>query len=405
LSGRPGLTVRTRAVPGMPVIAVRLWLAGGARREALPGQSLVTGRALSEGTAARGWRQIADDAEALGAQLNSFGGFETYGVSIDALAADWERALEWAAELVLSPSFPEDRCAWVAKQASAELEGLRDQPEVETNLAFLEHLFTPHPRSRPLQGSGESLARITAEDCAAFHRGILPAGVLATVAGEIDEDAVRRRLEELFAGLPAAAASPPEPPAPVGMAEDRREVATHARDQVHLYLGQTTVPRNHPDFAALEVLSVILGGAGLSGRIPSRIRESEGLAYSAYAQATMGSGLDPGRLVAYVGTSLANAEKAEQGLREEFVRLLADGVTDEEMTEAMAYSLGSEPFQRETARQWADLLAEAERYRLPIDDTAWRMAEIAAVDRQAVEAAARRHIDPAKFKVTVGLPG
>lgn len=400
------LTVRTRRVPGASVVAVRLWLAGGARLEEIPGQSLVTGRTLSEGSAKRDWRQIADEAEAWGMELASFGAFESYGVSVDALAADWQRALDQAAELVLSPSFPEDRTAWMARQAAAELEGLCDQPDVATGLAFLEHLFAPHPRSRPLHGGAESLARITAVDCARFHETVLPRGVVATVAGEIDEEAVQKHLEDLFATLPPPRGEAPAPPPPQGLPEARREIRTHARDQVHLYLGQITVPRRHPDYAALEVLAVILGsGAGLSGRIPTRIREREGLAYTAYAQAVAGSGLDPGRLVTYVGTSTETADRAEQGLREELARLLEDGVTEDEVTEARAYLLGNEPFQRETARQWADVLAESVRYDLPLDDTAWRMAEIAGVDRRAVEEAARRHIDPAKLKVTVGLPG
>lgn len=401
-----GLTVRARRVPGAPVIAVRLWLVGGARLETLPGLGVVTGRTLSEGTAERDWRRIADEAEARGMQLGSFGYFESYGVSVDALAEDWERALEWAAEMVLAPTFPDDRAAWMARQAAAELEGLKDQPDAATSLAFLEHLYSPHPRSRPVQGDAESLARITADDCREYHRRILRHGVVATVAGQIDEEGVARRLEDLFADLPPPSGELPHLAPPVGLPEARHEIETHAKDQVHLFLGQVTVPRHHPDYAALDALAVILGsGAGLSGRIPGRIREREGLAYSAYAQTVAGSGLDPGRLLAYVGTSAATADLAEQGVREELVRLLEDGVTDQEVEDARAYLLGNEPFQRETARQWADTLAEALRYGLPLDDTGWRMAEIAAVDKAKIEAAARRHIDPAKLKVTVGLPG
>ena len=137
------------------------------------------------------------------------------------------------------------------------------------------------------------------------------------------------------------------------------------------------MPRRHPDYAALELLAVILGsGAGLTGRIPARIREREGLAYTAYAQTVAGSGLDPGRLVAYVGTSPATVEKAERGVVEEITRLVEDGIEDAELEEARAYLLGREPFRRETARQWADLLIEAEEYGIPLDDFEHRKAEL-----------------------------
>ena len=113
---------------------------------------------------------------------------------------------------------------------------------------------------------------------------------------------------------------------------------------------------------------------------------------------------DPGRLVAYVGTSPATVERARLGVIEEITRLVEEGIEEPELEEARAYLLGREPFRRETARQWADILVEAEHYGLPLDDPDQRKAELAALDRAAVEAAARRHVRPDDLRVTVGLP-
>lgn len=400
----PEISVRVRRVEGAPVVAARLWVPAGARVEPLPGQSLLTGRMLSEGTRTRDWRRIAGEAEDKGMVLSSFGTFECHGVSVDALARDWELALEWAVELMLTPSFPEDRCTWLVKQAAAELESLADQPEVKTVWGFLNQLYAPHPRSRPLHGSEEGLLRLTPADCDELHRRALTNGVLASVAGVVDEDAVRRKLESLLSHLPRTADPLPEPPRPVGTSEPC-QIETEAEDQAHLYIGHLTVPRRHPDYAALELLAVILGsGAGLTGRIPNRIRESEGLAYSAHAQTVSGAGLDPGRLMAYVGTAPATVERARIGVIEEITRLVEDGVEDSELEEARAYLLGREPFRRETARQWADLLVEAQHYELPFDDPEARKTELNILDKTAVEAAARRHIRPENLRVTVGLP-
>jgi zinc protease len=396
--------VRVKRVEGAPVVAIRLWLRAGAREETLPGQALLAGRMLSEGTRGRDWRRIAEEAENKGMMLQSFGTFESIGLSLDALAKDWELALEWAAELLLESSFPEDRCAWLGKQAAAEMESLRDQPDVKTAWGYLEQLYTPHPRSRPLHGSEESLLAITPDDCAAFHRRSQAHGVLAAVAGVVDEDAVRERLAGLLSRAPVDAERFHAPPAPVGLGP-RHVVPLEDSDQAHLYIGHLTVPRQHPDYTALELLSVVLGsGAGLTGRIPARIREREGLAYTAYAQTVAGAGLDAGRMYAYVGTSPSTVEKAERGAAEEITRLIEDGIEDAEMEEARAYLLGREPFRHETARQWADLLIEAEEYNLPLDDFAHRKAELEALDRKTVEAAARTHIHPEELRVTVGMP-
>ncbi len=399
------LAMRVRRVEGAPVVAVRLWFRAGARVETIPGQALLTGRMLTEGTRTRDWRKIADDAESKGMILSSYGTFECHGVTVDALARDWEQALDWAVELLFDSSFPEDRCAWTAKQAAAELESLADQPDVKTAWGFLDQLYAPHPRRRPLHGSVDSLLGLTPDDCLGFHRAALQQGMLATVAGVLDEDAVRARLERLLSGFETVPAPFPEPPAPAGL-PDRYLVETEAEDQAHLYIGHLTVPRHHPDFTALELVAVVLGsGAGLTGRIPMRIREQEGLAYSAHAQTVAGAGLDPGRLVAYVGTAPATVEKAETGVKEEIARLVEGGIEESELEEARSYLLGREPFRRETARQWADLLTEAAQYDLPLDDPALREQELRALDLATIQDVIRRHLRPQDLRVTVGLPG
>ncbi|HEX4963023.1 MAG TPA: pitrilysin family protein [Thermoanaerobaculia bacterium] len=395
---------RVKRVEGAPVVAVRLYLQAGSREEVLPGQALVTGRMLTEGTRSRDWRRIAEEAESKGMSLESTGHFESIGVSVDALAKDWELALEWAVEILLDPIFPADRAAWTARQAAAELESLADQPDVKTMWGFLEQLYTPHPRCRPTHGTVESLLSLTPGDCAAFHQRSQAHGIVAAVAGVVDEDAVRDRLIRLLGRPGVDAERYPPPSAPVGLGP-RHVVSLEASDQAHLYIGHLTVPRRHPDYAALELLAVVLGsGAGLTGRIPARIREREGLAYTAFAQTVSGAGFDAGRLLTYVGTSASTVEQAERGVVEEITRLVADGIEDSELEEARAYLLGREPFRHETARQWADLLVEAEEYDLPLDDFAHRKTELEALDRAAVEAAARRHLHPEALQVTVGMP-
>lgn len=402
----PRLDLRVRRVPGVPVVAVRIWLRGGARAEPRPGVSWATGRMLTEGTAEHDWRALAIATEDRGATLHGFGGYEAHGVAVDALAADWEQALAWAAELVLSSSFPSDRLAWVRRQGETELESDWDQPETRTSWAFLEHLYSPNPRGRPVQGNRESLAALDPEACRELHAASLARGVIVAVSGEIAEEAVRSRLEELFAPLLGGTATLADPPPAVGLPAERREIPSGAVDQAHLYLGHLTVPRLHPDHAALELLGVALGsGAGLTGRIPERLREREGLAYTAQAAVVAGASSEPARLVIYVATSPRTLEQAERSAREELQRLLEGGLGQEEFEEARTYLLGREPFRRETARQWAELLAEGAYWGLPLDDAGWCERELLVLDRAQVEDAARRHLRPEALKVTVGLPG
>ncbi|MEM7357380.1 MAG: pitrilysin family protein, partial [Acidobacteriota bacterium] len=318
---------------------------------------------------------------------------------------DWPRVLDWLAELALEPSFPADRVDWIRRQAAAELESLLDQPEVRAHRAFLEQLYQPHPYARPLQGDPASLARLTPADCAAFHARVLARGGVAVVTGEIDEAEVEQRLREVFADLAGPAEVAPRGAAPVGLGSARREVAAGDADQAHLYAGHLSLPNNHPDLPALEVVGVVLGsGAGMSGRLPERIREQEGLAYASDVNVAAGAGIDAGRLVAYVGTAPATLDQAERAVREELTRLVNDGIEQQELDDARAYLIGRDPFRRETARQWANLLAESELYGLPIDRPEWVVETLEGLTLDEVHRVARRWIRPDEIRVTVGLP-
>ncbi|HVS15343.1 MAG TPA: pitrilysin family protein [Thermoanaerobaculia bacterium] len=394
-----------RRVPGVSVCAVRLYLRGGVHAEPLPGAGALTARMLAEGTSARGWERLAADLEDRGMALATHGTIEAHGLTLDALASDWERALETAAEIAFESAFDPERFEWQRQQTLAEIESLADQPDVVAGWAFLEQLYHPHPSGRPALGDPDSLRALRVEDCARFHRDGLDRGVVLVVAGDVAEAAVERRIEELFGGLAGAAAPCSALPVPAGLTERRREVTVPSRDQAHLFLGHLTVDRYHPDLPALEVLGVVLGsGDGLAGRIPNRVREEEGLAYSVQANAASGCGSAPGRLAVYVGTAEATAERAERAVREELERLVGEGVEADEVAAARSYLLGREPFRRETARQWADLLAESLFYGLPYDDPEWTRAALERVDEAAITAAIRRHLRVEELRVTVGRP-
>jgi len=407
--------IRIRRVSGAPVVAVRVWLPGGSTAEAQPGQALLSGRLLLEGTKTRNWRRISDQAEERGIAIAADAGYEAQGLSIDALADDWERALDWAAELVRGSVFPEERCRWLAQQATAELEQLADHPDVKTAWAFDKQLYGSGARGRPLQGSAESLMALGNAACESFHGACLERGAIVTVAGDISESDVDSKVRSLFGDLPNPRPNPrpslrpnlgsdsPETIESENESGSRQNVALKESEQAHWFGGAVTVSRTDPDYWALGLLGIVLGAGGnLSGRISHRVRELEGLAYSCGVATVAGAGRDPGSFAVAVGTSPERVGEVGVAVTEELEALLGEGVTQEELRDARAYVLGRAPFARETARQWADLLAQAELFGLPIDDSEWVKARWLAVTEGEILDVARRHLDPRRLKVTVG---
>ena len=396
--------VQSLRLEGSGTFALRVWHPFGGWAEAVPGQACLAGRALSEGTLRRDWLRLAIDLEDQGMSLSTFGSLELFGLSLNGLAEDWRIGIEWAAEVLMEPSFDPERVEWLRLQTVAELDSLTDQPDVVTGWQFLKQLYGEHPAGRPTQGTRESLEELTAEHCRSFHQLAMATLPIISLVGDLDPEEVAVEIAKKF----GASNSPMELPdmvLPPRLAPSRSEVETSASDQVHLYMGHPTVARNHEDLAALEVLAIVMGaGSGLHGRIPQAIREEQGLAYSAQANPVSGASAMPGRLTIYLGTAPENLERAEQSVRTEVSRIVNEGVTADEMESARSYLLGREPFRQETARQWGDLLAQSSYFGMPWNDAAWRRQRLAAVTLEEIGAAARSHLHPDQMSVTAGVP-
>ena len=404
-SGR--LRLAALRVPGAGVVAARAWLRGGARLEPLPGLSLLCGRMLVEGSVRRTWREIAEQAEARGVALHSSATAEVHGLAIDALADDAGLALEWLAELLLEPGFDLARFELLRTQTLGELRSLADRPEVVSGWAFRDQLYRPHPLAAPSQGTRESLARMTPDDCRRFHGESLARGGVIAITGDIDEEAVLADLERLFAGARAASKSEiraAELLAPPGRPERRIEVATGSVEQAHVYAGHFTVDRRHPDLPELRALGILLGSDGLAGLIPNRIREQEGLAYATHVDLLAGAGSDPGALSVYLGTHPDHVERGLELVRESLHEVLEEPPEAAVLEACKTGMFGREPFLRETAGLWAGQLVDALLFDLPSYRRSWRLERIERLSPDGVFQAARRHLAPERMLVTVGLP-
>jgi len=281
--------VRARRVAGAPIAALRVWLCAGERNAHVPGEALLAGRMLEEGTASRSWRRVAADAEDRGISLGASSGYEVMGLALDGPAAELDRMIAWAHELALSPRFDAERWEWQRQLAAAELASLEDDPEALTHRAFLDQIHGDHPRGRPLAGSAATLSILTVDDSRRSHAQAVSSGVVVALAGAIDEDGDAGLLESLFGGAGDGATNGLYEPPEGASREPRREIELPG-EQAHLIVGQQTVARDHPDLPALELSAVVLGaGAGLAGRIPERVRERESLAYTAFVDTAAGA--------------------------------------------------------------------------------------------------------------------
>jgi zinc protease len=148
----------------------------------------------------------------------------------------------------------------------------------------------------------------------------------------------------LFAAAPRET-EPTEAPVPTAVAVYDRLVMNRPAAQVQVMMVFLAPPMGAPDYAAVKVLQTALGG-GMAGRLFTELRNRQGLAYS--TGALFPARINQGFLVAHIGTAPANAERSENGLRQEIARMSSERLSQSELARAKAFLLGQFDMDRRT---------------------------------------------------------
>ncbi len=168
--------------------------------------------------------------------------------------------------------------------------------------------------------------------------------------------------------------------------------------QATILFGRQAIRQVDPDYFPLTVASYILGG-GSTGRLYSRVRDEGGLAYS------VGSYLSPAKYgasaVVSSQTRVTEVKKVLDVIREEMTRIGRDPVSDQELSLAKSYLVGSFPLRLDTSRKVADFLVAVEEQGLGLDYADRYIERIRRVTAADVQRVAARYFRPDTFNLVV----
>jgi predicted Zn-dependent peptidase len=351
-----GMTVLVREDPGVGVVAASLQVRAGSlfETEATAGITNFMQRTLVRGTDKRSALGLVEAAEELGGALEASGEVESAELRASAIARHWEPLLGLLAEVVLEPTFPATEVERERRLLLGQLQTRADNPFQRAFDTAVRDVYGAHPYAWPALGKSESLQRITREDLVAHYRATYrPDRMVLAVSGNVPRAAVIAAAERLFRRLPSPSGLPTAPavdPIPRG---EPRLVERDAR-QAQVLVGFLAPPIVHPDYAAVRVLTMVLGG-GMSSRLFTELRDRRGLAYSVGVLATARTG--PALFVPYLGTAPANADAALAGMLAEVQRIRAEAIDEQELARARAYLLGTLAMDRRTSARLAFHLA------------------------------------------------
>ncbi|MEO0819796.1 MAG: pitrilysin family protein [Pseudomonadota bacterium] len=390
--------------PSIPIVALEMSFTTGARldpdgREGLT--RLVMGL-LDEGAGERDAVAFSAEADALSARFGFSAGRDSVTVSARMLTETIEPASALLAEALSSPRFDADALERVRGQALSGIASDETDPGAISQRRWFSAAFAGHAYARPTSGTAESVGAITRDDLVAQHKRILTrSSALIGIVGNIDAAAAGALIDRVLAGLTAGepvAFAPPETEIPPG-----QTVVDFDVPQSVVLFGHAGIAREDEDYIPAFVMNYILGGGGFSSRLMTEVREKRGLAYGVYAYI---AGLDGAPL--YLGrVQTANARVAESiaVIREEWARMAAEGVTEEELAKAKRYLTGAFPLRFDSNAKIARFLVGMQESGLGTGYIDERNGLIEAVTLEDIRRVAARVLQPdALSVVVVGKP-
>jgi predicted Zn-dependent peptidase len=278
---KSGINVVTDTMPHLETASLGVWVAAGSRDERHDehGISHFLEHMAFKGTRRRTARQISEEIESVGGDLNAATGAESTAYYARVLKQDVPLALDVLSDILSEPAFDPSEVQREQNVIVQEIGAVADTPD---DLIF-EHLneiaFPDQPLGRSILGTAKTVRSFTDGSLRKYlARNYRAPDIVIAAAGAVDHEAVLAEVEKRFASFNGPA-SPMSEPAKFGGGSriEKREL-----EQVHIALAMSGLAVTDPALYSLQVFTSILGG-GMSSRLFQEAREKRGLCYSIYS--------------------------------------------------------------------------------------------------------------------------
>lgn len=333
-----GLRVLAVRRTGVPLVEARLRIPFAGRSPSLPARANVMAETLLRGTAERSAVEIAIALQEVGGGLHVSTDPDRLMISGNALASGLSRLLDILAEVLTGAAYPTEEVSGERDRLVERLRIARSQPGVIAREALLSRMYGDHAYAREIP-EADAVAAVTRGPLATLHRTrVVPEGSVLVLVGDLPPARMLDRVERALSiwdtsGRAAAAARLPAiKPGPLVLVDRPESV------QSNLRIGGPALPRQDPDYAAMQLANLIFGGY-FSSRLVENIREDKGYTYSPHCGIEHSAAGSSFVVEADVATGVTAPALLET--RYELGRMANVPVTQDELDNARQYAIGT----------------------------------------------------------------
>ena len=383
------------------------------------------GSLLMSGTKEHTRSQLQDEFRKLNAQVNVTGGggagfgggrggrgggaggggaMNSATATILAPADNFVAAMKLAVEILKEPAYPEEEFDRTRTQRIKALELPQTEPTQLAQEMLNRHLSPFAKGDAQYQPTREEqkpeVEKLTLAGAKKFHDDFYGAnyGVMAVV-GPVNAADIQKAADELLGSWNTAKAYQPLIVPFQKAAAMNQKIETPDKANAEFLGGERfRMSQNDPDYPAV-ILASYMFGEPITSRVSNRIRNKEGLSYGANARIVAPNEGDSSMLTVTVSLNPAVGPKVEQCFFEELQRAYKDGFTAAEVDEAKKAVLEARLLNRSTDAALMTFLASHEQLDRPLKWDAEVEAKIASLTPDQINAAFRKHIDPAGMTI------
>jgi len=282
-----------------------------------------------KGTEKRPVGTIETEVRDIGGYINAYTAHDVTVYYINALAPYLDKILDILSDAAFNASLDPEELERERQVILSEMRMNEDRLSRKALLSLWNLRYRKHPYGHPVIGYPSLFKQISRDDLMTFYKtNYIPNNMVLSIAGNIDLKTMEEKVKKYFEPVPRGwvlVQSRPEEP---NQLTPRRSTIHKEAEHTRLYLGFPSVPLNHEDTTALDILGSLLG-QGDSSRLNQSVKEKKDLVLGigSYNGSLEESGL-------FTIQSVLIPEKltqAREAIHHEIDLLKNKGISDEEL--------------------------------------------------------------------------
>ncbi len=334
----------------LPIVSMQLvFQNAGSLTDTKDGLVKMTASLLNEGTKKEGSIGFATKLENHAISLSTHAGKETFVIEVGSLKEQFPEAIERLKELLQDPNYSKETLEKIKTQTIGELKRRESDFDYISSLEMKKMLFPNTPLAKASSGTVESVTSIALKDIEAQVKNYLGVNnAIVVMGGDMNQSEAKKLATSVLSFLPKVTEKALKTIKPMAKKQIKKKLVQS--EQAYVYFGAPlNVPYDSKELYLSKVASFILGSSGFGSRMMEEIRVKKGLAYSAYSR--FHTNKTHSYFSGYLQTKVESGDESVASVKEVVQTFLDKGVTQEELSSAQQFLLGSEPLRNETLSQ------------------------------------------------------